>query len=80
MRYSKVYFIIRYDTQIPLAKSKRSAITVGINEFQTGAGKFKAQIQAAPPTAWAVKVAPKLLKNKLSFLKLARTGIVQKSE
>ena len=70
----------KYETEIPRAKSNLSAITTGIREFHTEAGRFRAQIQAAPPTAWAVKVAPKLFINKLSFLIKAKIGIVQKSE
>ncbi len=55
------------DTVIPVANSNLSEITTGINPFQTEAGKLKAQIQAAPPTEWAVKVAPKLFIHKLDL-------------
>lgn len=52
---------------IPVAKSNLSEITTGIKEFQTAGGKLKTQIQAAPPTEWAVKVAPKLFIHKLDL-------------
>lgn len=54
---------------IPVAKSNLSEITTGIKEFQIAGGKLNAQIQDAPPTACAVKVAPRLFINKL-FLNL----------
>ena len=49
---------------MPNAKMPRSIITTGIKEIQTAAGKLNAQIQIAPPTAWAVKVDPRLRSTK----------------
>jgi len=59
-----------YEALIPRANMILSKATIGINEIHTTAGKLNAQIQIAPPTAWIVNVAPKLLAKR----KLLRKG------